>query len=202
MKRENIKSITLGQFQMISEKVIISDPCYKRGTWCQGFAEPVMLGNWTGLLYQKELSYTYDNKCYKEIRNSHLFALHESFNMKNMTSPNQCLLYTDWEYLPFDIGVDSGQAGIFDDKAYQNDAIYREDERPKFGDGDGKFYGYCCDITLDSPVWAGVIKHGIVSRSGFGDGGYRAYQKKNKDGKIIAISIEFISNENEDDEEL
>lgn len=40
---------------------------------------------------------------------------------------------------------------------------------------------------------------GFVSQSGYGDGGYKCYVKRNSDGQIIAIMIEYISdNKNEE----
>jgi hypothetical protein len=54
-------------------------------------------------------------------------------------------------------GVDSGQAGVFDSAVY----------------GEGTFYDDCCKATLGRTQW-GYLVGGVVSSSGFGDGGYEA----------------------------
>lgn len=47
----------------------------------------------------------------------------------------------------------------------------------------------------------GILKEkAFVSSSGYGDGGYNCYTKKNEDGKIIAAKVIFIEDEEEDEE--
>lgn len=50
-----------------------------------------------------------------------------------------------------------------------------------------------------------MINGGVVSSSGFGDGGYEAFIAKNAEGKVIAVQIVFITEEDlleeEEDEE-
>lgn len=47
----------------------------------------------------------------------------------------------------------------------------------------------------------GILKEkAFVSSSGYGDGGYNCYTKKNEDGKIIAAKVIFIGEEEEDEE--
>ena len=53
------------------------------------------------------------------------------------------------------------------------------------------FYGKVCDLTL-SDMQAGTIIGGVVSSSGFGDGGYKASLGKNAAGETVAIEITFI----------
>lgn len=36
MKQKKIENITLGAFEVSSDKLVISDPCYNLGTWCMG----------------------------------------------------------------------------------------------------------------------------------------------------------------------
>jgi hypothetical protein len=75
---------------------------------------------------------------------------------------------------PF-VGVDSGQAGIFDASNYRNDnVIVGMPENAHICGKLDKFYGACCDVTLGD-VGAGVIPFGFVSSSGWGDGGYESF---------------------------
>lgn len=106
---------------------------------------------------------------------------------------------TDWETCEFIVGVDSGQAGIFDHQIYRVDeSVIGETEFMP----EDKWYSSCCDQTLGE-LGAGVINGGVVSSSGFGDGGYEAFIAKNAEGKVIAVQIVFITEEDllEDEDE-
>ncbi len=59
-----------------------------------------------------------------------------------------------WKKQPFEVGIDSGQAGLFDDIVYARD--------------DDTWYRSCSAIILKAPG-AGVLKNGVVSESGYGD---------------------------------
>lgn len=90
----------------------------------------------------------------------------------------------------FEVGVDSGQAGFFDDAFYQNDTVFEELPAPGFAIGD-LWYRHVCDITL-SKMSAGVLPYGAVSSSGFGDGGYTCYTHADENGVIDFAFIVFI----------
>ena len=77
------------------------------------------------------------------------------------------------------IGVDSGQAGVFDANIYNS----------------GSFYDKCCSTTLGKQGY-GYVDGGFVSSSGYGDGGYEAVIYK-KNNKAVAIEVTFISHEDE-----
>lgn len=66
-----------------------------------------------------------------------------------------------WHAALFEVGVDSGQAGFFDDARFKKHN----------GGDDESFYEKACDTTL-SRMQAGVIDEGAVCNSGYGDGGY------------------------------
>ena len=52
-----------------------------------------------------------------------------------------------------------------------------------------------CKITLSEIGW-GTYSNGIVSRSGFGDGGYQLFTAKSG-RKIVAMAIDFAVEEGE-----
>ena len=92
------------------------------------------------------------------------------------------ILHKDYQINPeektyFDIGVDSGQAGFYDYQYFENT---RND--------DAWYYNICNSSRY------GVIKNNkcVVSSSGYGDGGYRLYVGRNKDGKIVSAKIDFL----------
>jgi hypothetical protein len=56
-----------------------------------------------------------------------------------------------------------------------------------------------CKFTLASDGW-GAYAAGAVSSSGYGDGMYPVYGAENQDGKVVALQLVFISQEEEDDD--
>jgi len=86
-------TITLGN------KIAISDPCYELGTWCQGTLENILPGEYN-------CSYNYDEN---ESRISFIHIAHSSLSndMLNEAIANS-------EAADFEVGVDSGMAGIYD----------------------------------------------------------------------------------------
>ncbi len=223
----------------LSDKVVISDPCYSRDTWCMGTSN-VKPGP-----YRTLLTYT-DKTAGWGTRVAELMVAHETHTVND-----------NWEKTDIHVGVDSGQAGIF------CDTIYPHGDTGEYGEKD-TFYGQCCNATLGEgyenrqrwhdlkrelesnaksdfnkqislevledmknhytpevyqmrktaietgemppePEWHQgntVMDKGLVSSSGFGDGGYDCFIQKDEEGKIVAIKIVFIGeNDFEEDEE-
>lgn len=131
----------------------------------------------------------------------------------------------------FNVGVDSGQAGIFDYEYYKK--YHSDDNEAEQVDND--WYWRVCEITesrIKNPNYEefDYEKHkddfieahveymqsnksypyltindgntidgfGFASSSGYGDGGYCCWTAHNEEGKIVAIRVEYIT---EDDEE-
>ena len=157
-------------FEVESGKIVVSDPCYD----VPSFSIEAKEGTWIA-------DYEKDGVRIKELR-----ATYSGVLVHNL----------DWEDKAT-IGVDSGQAGIFDKNIFRNDDVV--DEEPDFWSGykehsksiGGEYwYASCVDIAL-SEESAGTLKGGAVSSSGYGDGGYEvdvAY----KDGKAVGVRIIFI----------
>ena len=161
----------------LSGEVMISDPCYSIGTWCQTKVSNVLPGTYLANANRQDLGEWGQ-------RIMSLVVIHEDYVGKNKR----------W-YALSDIGVDSGQAGIFDMASYRNDAIAEEIESPEIDfvlpirqDGDD-WYTKMCKFTLGGKGW-GSYDGGIVSSSGMGDGMYAVYVLKDKK-KIVGISIDF-----------
>lgn len=87
------------------------------------------------------------------------------------------------EECAFEVGVDSGQAGFFDTLYYQ--AHFSSDE----------WYKRVCNITLNGDECGTIDGVGVVSSSGYGDGGYSCFVAENESGYIVAARIEFIPTE-------
>lgn len=151
----------------LGNEVIVSDPCYTRGTWCSGTINGVKPGT-----YRTSLEYMDD-------RVSELKVIHESKNDYR----------AKWEIQDFEVGVDSGQAGVFDSSIYPHGET---------GDSEdlNTFYGKCCQATRYNQGGS-VAGKGFVSSSGWGDGGYQCYVAKDKNGSIYGIRIIYIYDEEE-----
>lgn len=211
IQTENKGIITLGS------KVMVSDPCYGLGTWCQGVLKNVLPGQ-----YACKVEYSDEGDW--GIRVSAIEVTHVDYKGK----------FLELNLEDFDVGVDSGQAGIFDYEYYTK---YHMDatERPHVEDD---WYDRCCNLTHirvanpnyerfdwekhknDSDVVDQLLAYessdksvryftkcdgnvidglGIVSSSGYGDGGYDCWTCRNEDDKIISIRVEFIGEDEEDE---
>lgn len=228
MKKEKIE---LGNFEVKSTVLRISDPCYNENVWCAGTVSNVLPGLWKARVTKIDLEDGWGNRCRK------IVAVHTDFSKTDFMV----------EQLPIDVGVDSGQAGIFDDQLYQVDydedyiekgqveyeqksdlwrakenlPLYRDmlemsritctdqlpfwEQRVKEAEeilSRGEAFDYseatktrdwyeiCCDKTL-SNIGAGVIRGGVVSSSGYGDGSYRAFAAYNKEKQVVGVKILF-----------
>ncbi|MED1789914.1 DUF4241 domain-containing protein [Brevibacillus laterosporus] len=173
--------VNLGTFQITSGTLVISDPCYECQQGISGIVEEATIGTWIGIIDQIDIG-DWGERC------AYVCAYHKSIDIEQVTN---------WEACDFIVGVDSGQAGIFEHQIYRvDDSVIGE---TKFMPED-RWYSSCCDQTLGEPK-AGVINGGVVSSSGFGDGGYEAFIAKNAEGKVIAVQIVFITEEDLLDEE-
>lgn len=103
----NAGTITLGS------KVMVSDPCYTLETWCQGVLENVLPGEYN-------CSYNFDEN---KGRVSYMYVSHNSLDEKTVRN---IVAYTEAE--DFEVGVDSGMAGIYD---YDYYAAHHKDDLDK-----------------------------------------------------------------------
>ena len=169
------RAYALGSFELSQPELLISDPRYKPGTWCAGTVK-ARPGNWVCEVIIGPTSWFTRVKL--------LRARHES-----VTDEVYGLDFTD---SGIDVGVDSGQCGLFDAEKYEKDAFV------------DSAYEKLCDITLGSELSGGIIpgRSGVVCLSGFGDGSYSALVHRNADGEAIGIQLVFISDEAIEDSDL
>lgn len=84
-----------------------------------------------------------------------------------------------------EIGVDAGLAGIFEDKKDFTDDEWSE----------------LCN-SIDRPGEKAWLRDdGFFSSSGYGDGGYPVFAAKNSRGQVVALEIQFIWEEDEEEED-
>lgn len=152
----------------LGKKVMVSDPCYRVGTWCQGVIENARPGKWI-CDYEQEFN--------NENRISKLIVRHVEHPDAEPT-----------KLMDFEVGVDSGTAGVFD---YYYYAQYHEPEL----DEDWYHKDVCYQIDDHFCITDGK---GFWTESGYGDGGYGCYVSE-FDGEVVAISIVFIEDYEEDE---
>jgi hypothetical protein len=183
----------IGSFTVYSGVLRVTDPCYTKDTRCAGKIENVELGRWVGVV---ELVEEWG------IRSSVLYITVVR-NLEQLIEDIQSRLpYSRgfvWEKTDIDVGVDSGQAGFFDER------FYPEGKIGEYGD-ETTFYGKVCKLTAggdfdDHYKVAGTLHFGAVSSSGFGDGSYNCYVVKDESGVIIAAKIVFLDDEDGFDED-
>lgn len=183
------------KFEVVSGKMVLSDPCYKLGTWCQSVVENVKNGTWVGVLEQS-------NEVGWGVRNSILISMNVEAMKKNPKLEMELMSSGDlinWG------GVDSGQFGHFDYNNYRKDdnaidvpKVWEDEWESKEGD---KFYRACCYQTLETEDSFGVVPFGVLSSSGYGDGSYPTYGIKDEDGQWVGFITIFIGEDEEDEED-
>ena len=164
----------------LGKEVMISDPCYDDPTWCQHKLKNVLPGEYS--VHCK----TYDAGDWG-VRNSMLLAVHTDY-LDSDIKWKECTGAV--------VGVDSGQAGIFDLPYYRKDSIFENEESnflKEFRNYNGQegdvWYSHMCDRTLGEEGW-GHFENGVVSRSGYGDGSYNLYLGR-VNRKVVGICIDF-----------
>lgn len=163
----------------LGSRVIVSDPSYQLPTWCQAQVDDVLEGDYVTTAVRSTEG-GWGERC------SFLIAIH-----KDHYKPDEKLT---WRSYPAEIGVDSGQAGIFNSESYRKDDHHIDGEPYDFGweydkePGD-TWYRHMCERTLSNEHW-GTYDQGVVASSGIGDGCYVLYvAKKNK--KVVGFVINF-----------
>ena len=157
---KNYETLDLG-YITLGDKVMVSDPCYKLGTWCQDLLEDVQPGRYRcSLLISDE----------GEWGNRVTFLTASHSDVENITFD-----LSDLESESGDIGVDSGMCGIFDYEYYKTVA------------GDEDWYDEVCKVddgnTFDEKA--------VISSSGYGDGCYDLLVNRNDEGKLNFICVDY-----------
>ena len=182
----------------LRQSVIVSDPCYTLGTWCQAKIDNVRSGNFNVFCKKFEAW---------GLRPSLLLAVHEDYMGKE-------LFFKEYDG---EIGVDSGQAGIFSAENFRKnpdiitkvptvgydgkdlswlDALSKDDNSEE-----EQWYIKISKLTLTEKQW-GLFPTGVVSRSGLGDGGYTLYLAEDEEQNVVGLCLDYLIEEAEDGEEL
>ena len=161
-----MKQIQLGK------RVRVSDPCYGTGVWCSGAVDNVKEGT-----YNVDVEISDEGMWGKRVKS--LTAIHSEYSGHSII-----------QKAPFEVGVDSGQAGIYDEDYYRQ--YHSED------DCNDDWYKEVCDLTDPFGTKDGKC---VVSSSGYGDGGYNCYLLRDKNNEVVGFQIVFIEDDEEDEED-
>ena len=180
----------IGSFEMTDTIMRVSDPCYDTTTWCCGTIPNCLTGQWDSAV-------VYSDEGIMGQRIALLVAKHSgsvhSFDLCDKIRADEENIYysAGWEVCGFEVGVDSGQAGFFDEAHYQDESVFAGHPAPHVSYG-GLWYSHCCDRTL-SEDQAGTIPYGVISCSGYGDGGYTALMHKTAGGQVDCVAIVYLA---------
>lgn len=175
--------IDLGEFEVASGIVAICDPCYDRQTVERGAIAmkvgDVATGKWQARVIRHIVNTPDHTRC------GELVAF-----LATEPLPNE----PKWREIHSDIAVDSGQAGFFDWKDFGSPTVVPRDHiwKREMVAPDNPWYSLCCEATLHQPH-AGAIPYGVVSSSGWGDGGYPVYAIRSEKDIVIGLRLVFIS---------
>lgn len=148
----------LGGFEMTSQTMRVSDPCYDRDVWCCGTFGKCKTGTWEAGVLKTDMG-DWGVRCA-------VLAVRHKETGPDYSVIRQRKVYQmkdGWLEQPIDVGVDSGQAGFYDEAFYQDNSIFKGMPEPEHDYGD-LWYNHACDITL-SEMSAGVMPYGVVSSS-------------------------------------
>jgi len=177
--------IPIGLFECVTGRFAISDPCYETDVWCRGELDNIKKGTWKADVGTCDCGEW-------GIRVGLLITTHENFNED---AEGDLTEHT----AQFEVGVDSGQAGIFDAQYYRDDSVFPADKSPESEfDAADRWYDFCCDATAQEHN-AGVIPYGAVSSSGFGDGGYDCVYYTDPSDQVVMVVIAFIGDDKNED---
>lgn len=164
-------------FEVTSNALIATDPCYLASfSHVNALIENVENGKW---LCKTE--YSDEGAWGKRVKSlsAHLETDHSHTGL--------------WETIK-NCGVDSGQFGFFDLKYFLDQGESRE------YDEESNFYHKVCKLTYNEETkhQSGVIENsGVVSSSGYGDGSYNVKVARNKNGKVVAVQVDYFDEEND-----
>lgn len=145
--------------------VTVTDPCYKRGTWCTVDNVKILPGRYNCVAYKVKKWDVEDGKrqFYERVSGA---AVYHSDYMNKMGCLKRELIG--------EAGVDAGLCGF-----YQNKPDYSDEEW-------GKFCGKISNMDYL------ITEEGFCTSSGYGDGCYDVYARRNENGEIVGLEIDFI----------
>ena len=167
-KNTTVTLKTIGTINIKVPEIMVSDPCYDIGTWCQGIIKDVAIGEYEVLYFEG-----YKSEYWPEDRLIGIYLKDCDIKYKNLK----------WEDVAGSFGMDAGMASISDMETYKK--WRKEDESDKWWDD--LCFGNNGMVANDTRI----LDDGIICNSGYGDGSYYVKEARNAENKVVAIMIEF-----------
>ena len=148
----------IGVFTLKGNQMIVSDPCYDEGTWCQALLSNMKEGDWLAFSLNGDVDGWGP-------RTKELYVVHESVDKLGTTADEFINTLKSgrggkkWRKVQTDLGVDSGQLGFFEPSLYKKSPTWLP-------------AAFEATVTEGYPTAGMMDKAGVVSSAGFGDGSY------------------------------
>jgi hypothetical protein len=178
--------VYIGNFNIDSDKIIVSDPSYKIKDKCsKSILKKVANGKWYSVIHKYLMNDRDD-------RNALLYAINNNF-MNKKDFPLLHKSNMKWEKKS-NVGVDTALMVIADYQHFRNDDDVKKKwfikcDCGKMHSGNA-WYNMANATTYNNNV-AGVFTGGTISMTGYGDGSCKLFVLKNN-GIIVAIKVIFI----------
>jgi len=171
----------IGVFTLKGNQMIVSDPCYDEGTWCQALLDDMKEGAWFAFSLKEDVEGWGP-------RIKELFVVHKCIAVQGESTLNEFIENLNssdrWEEIETDLGVDSGQLGFFEPSLYKKSPTW---------------LAAAFEATVDDgfPAAGMMDKAGVVSSSGFGDGSYVCEVLPGHSKRRVAARVVFIKGDGE-----
>lgn len=214
-------------FAVSSGALRVTDPCYDMETWCAGTLDNVKNGIWQAQVgyHKDELDAEVAERRFKaeeeriaeyakrpggedfaqfererleekrkefDARLGRVAYLHIRHENAQSHFDHEAELDSTWVDSDIPVGVDSGQAGFFD-YALFDQVCGSEPVKDKF-------YDEVCALTCDTEGQWGVHPVGCVSSTGWGDGSYDCFVRRDEEGRAIEAIIVYLAEYEEEDD--
>jgi hypothetical protein len=154
----------IGEFEVKSSGIVVSDPCYGVDVKCKGTLSPVVPGTWQGYVIEKGRERT------------DLIIVSKGVDYKKLLR-RKC-----WEELDAMVCVDSGQLGFYDEQSFSQVST----EFDKIIDAEDGWKKYEANDMLM------LLPYGVVSHTAYGDGYFVCMSSRNEDDLICAICVDLL----------
>ncbi|MBT3191088.1 MAG: hypothetical protein HN341_00885 [Verrucomicrobia bacterium] len=179
----------IGTFEVGNQGLVVGDPCHEEVRPGSNILLVAAPGPWSALLIKRA---EYD----EELVHAELICTY--------TGALRRARLRDLQEQPFAIAVDSWQIGVFDAGHYHDDSMtMRQDLRASLRTQVDEYrrsigekpasptwYEMCAVTTLYSG--AGIIPHGVVSATAYGDGLYEAVAITDSQGIVLGVAVSLL----------
>jgi hypothetical protein len=180
----SVREDKLGSLAISGESIVVGDPGYDlQEIQEDGLGKVVaqcLNGNWLAKALIKRDAKSANEYC------GELLIWHES-----ISDPASL----KWKRAKEEIGVDAGIAGFFDQPHFKNNSLVPDDTKWTSPYGkpkpENRWHALCSEVASRN-IGGAVIPHGVVARSGYGDGGYPLFVGIDQKGITVALRLVFI----------